>query len=270
MYDHYLELIRQVNTTEICDSHFKNEAKYRDILEHVTENLGREYLKYIRAEFPHVTTKHIVGYTQMNDAIGRPDKNLFTIPGLEEVEEDTDLLCSPSSLRYVYHSLMILEGIRKHPNSSQFRRIIELGCGYGGLFLAIIYFRERYFPEIVVEQYFLMDLPDVLMLVDSYLKAHGVASDEYTLIDTFTFGKDIVNEGRGDLFLISNYCLTELSSDLRDRYYTLLIPKCSGGFIIWQTILTPLNELDRIPGAKVDAEERPQTSPADPNYFVSF
>jgi hypothetical protein len=190
-------------------------------------------------------------------------------------DQGTELLCSPSSLRYAYHALLILQTIyeQQQEKTKRFTRIVELGCGYGGLYLAIIHFQNKYFPDVNIEHYYFVDLPDVIVLIGKYLEEHNIPTGLYSLVDTFTYGKEEIPDCQDEndqLFFVSNYCFTELTWEWRQKYYELLLPKCGGGFIIWQSIVTPLSEMERLPLPSQSETEEPQTSPASPNYFVRF
>ena len=63
------------------------------------------------------------------------------------------------------------------------------------------------------------------------------ADKEATLLDEYlnsnTFGNDIKKE---NLFLISNYCFSEIESHLQQKYIDILFPKILHGFMIWNLI----------------------------------
>ena len=263
MYENYLNFIRQCNQVDIRQTSFKRDPRYTPILEHVNEEQGNAYIQCINAEFPFVTTDDIVQFCKQNDAVGNP--TTYSFRTLNEVA------CSPTSIRYVYHALLILDSIRNHRNKN-IKRIIELGCGYGGLFMAIHFFQQKYYSDVTIEHYYFMDLPEVNKLIAQYLNATNIQQMSYSFVDTTTFGINEIENSEDDLFFISNYCLTELTQELREQYYKHLLPKCSGGFIIWQTWMAPLTELTFLTknGMPTKEIERPQTSWGNPNYFVRF
>lgn len=264
MYQNYLNSLDEfTNQKDITQTSFKRNEQYQDILEHVSDHLGRLYLEYIQKDFAHVCIEDVIEYVCKNDAIGNPFTVQYTL-------SDKNIKCSPSSLRYVYHALLILETIRNHSNRN-LKRIVELGCGYGGLFLAISFFRDLYFEDVKIDHYLFIDFPQVLTLTSNYLKANKM-TDGVTLsfVNTLTFAEGDIDNTENDLFVISNYCFTELSEDLRDNYFKSLLSKVSGGFIIWQTLWTPLSDIERLPKPATHEVERPQTSGGAPNYFVRF
>ena len=242
-------------------SEFKNDKKYNSILEHVSENQGYEYVKFIesflKVNFTQITFDNIKDYLLLNDKYGNPKKYLYTI-------FDNKVLCSPSSLRYVYHSLIILNHI-KYNNS---KKIVEVGCGYGGLFLAIDHFSK--ILEIPIDKYYLIDLHVVCNLIKNYLQNYPDIHINYILKSAYNYGEDIDDD---NLFFISNYCFTEINEEYRNFYILKLFPKVKNGFIIWQTVFgLPISNTNII-GKEITniVEETPQTSSiTNKNYFVYF
>ena len=131
MYMNYLNFIRTINKNNIHNINFKSNEKYNSILEHVSIEQGIEYLNLIKIEFEYITYENIIGFVNINDKYGFPSKYNFEYTPNHEM-----IHASPTSLRYIYHSLIILNHFKKTNLTS----IVEIGCGYGGLFLAICYF----------------------------------------------------------------------------------------------------------------------------------
>jgi len=258
MYDEYQNFVSNV----LDDlSNFKNDIKYTTILEHVSEVQGNEYIYYIenllKTTFTQINFDNINNYLLINDKYGNPKKYTYTIFG-------NTVLCSPSSLRYVYHSLIILNYV-KDKNS---KKIVEVGCGYGGLFLAINHFSK--ILEIPIEKYYFIDLPVICQLLKAYLEKHSDININYYLKSAYSYGEDIDDD---ELFLISNYCFTEINKEYRDNYILKLFPKVNNGFIIWQTVFgLSINNINII-GKEISkiVEETPQTATIlNKNYFVYF
>lgn len=265
MYQNYLNSLDEfINDKDITQTSFKRNEQYRDVLEHVSDHLGHLYLGYIQKDFSYICMEDVIEYVQKNDSIGNPYTVQYNTSSGHTFE------CSPSSLRYVYHALLILNTMRNHSNKN-LKRVVELGCGYGGLFLAITFFRDLYFEDVTIDHYLFIDFPQVLTLTSNYLKANEMLNlSQLSFINTLTFAEGDIENTENDLFLVSNYCFTELSEDLRDNYFKSLLSKVSGGFIIWQTLWTPLSDIERLPKPATHEVERPQTSGGAPNYFVRF
>jgi len=257
----YIQYEKFVNENIEHIENFKNNFCYNAILEHVSKEQGIEYIYYIEKliseSFSEITFENINEYLLLNDKYGNPRKNSFTL-------QNNNIICSATSLRYVYHSLIILKHI-KYTNSN---KIVEVGCGYGGLFLAINFFSK--ILEISIEKYYMIDLPPICNLIDLYLKKQTDLNIEYILKTAYSYGKDIDDD---NLFLISNYCFTEIDEQYRNGYISNLFPKIKNGFIIWQTVFgLPISDstIIRKDIMKID-EEYPQTaSVTNKNYYVYF
>jgi hypothetical protein len=255
MYSNYECFIsRSLEENDLFNS-FKSNPIYTGILEHCNKEQGCEYIKCIENFFPTIQTSEIVCYLKMNDAQGSPKKHNFIING-------ENVFCSPSSLRYVFHSLLILEDIKK----KKMDKIVELGCGYGGLFLAINHFSK--YLNIPIAHYYMIDLPIVCKLIDKYLKNFENLIT-YTIVPSYEFGANIDNN---DLFLISNYCFSELKTHLMDNYKKHLFPKINHGFVIYQTCFdVGLDDAQKYINYESIEIEYPQTASKDkPNYYLRF
>jgi hypothetical protein len=258
MYSSYVSLIEKINNTSLINSSFKSNDNYQSILEHVSYEQGIEYIQLIKREFPLLSQDKIIQFISMNDLYGNPKKYSYSI-------QNSNIECSPTSLRYIYHALLILSYLK----TRQSKKIAEIGCGYGGLFLAINFFST--FLNVDIEKYYLIDLPEVCELIKKYFDLHkeNIHINYFFCNSTF-FGSDIMEE---ELFLISNYCFTEIESEYRNNYISQLFQKINSGFIIWQTIFgLPITETKMINKQIVNyEEERPQTANEyQKNYFVYF
>jgi hypothetical protein len=256
MYKDYEKVIELFLNYDISNVVFKNNNYYNGILEHVSCEQGIKYLELILNEFPNISYEYIVEFVKINDRIGFPKKYTYII-------NNTQLECSPSSLRYIYHSLLIL----KHYKEKNQKEIVELGCGYGGLFLAISFFSN--ILEINIEKYYMIDLPIVCKLISKYLELNkDFISIKYEILESSEYGSNLHSK---DLFLVSNYCFSEIEKVHRDLYIKNLFPKINSGFVIWQTSFTPFHYADEIFKNKIVKEEKPQTANETlKNYFIYF
>jgi len=259
MYEKYLDYVSKINTNEILISNFKSRCEYNGILEHVSYKYGEQYLKLIENEFTNISYDDICCFLKINDKYGCPNIDNFTC------KNGLVISCSSTSLRYIYHALIILE----HYKNSNLTSIVEIGCGYGGLFLAICYFSK--ILNIKINNYYIVDFPEVCNLIDTYLNINKeFVKINYSLHSCHEYGRDITET---NLFLISNYCFTEISDENRKNYIKNLFDKIEKGFIVWQTCLGV-----NIDDVKIISKlitniiiEKPQTAFVEkPNYFVYF
>jgi hypothetical protein len=227
-------------------SQFKRNKAYSPILEHVTYDQGYLYLAAIKSRFK-LTDTEIAEFCTRNDGVGDPIKWQYG-----------DIVVSPTSLRYIYHALLILEYCK---NIEVFApRIVEVGCGYGGLALAVDQFSNRFGIE--VSSYTLIDLDEPSSLQQLYLSMHSM-SFAPTFESASTYGANVTGSNN---FLISNYCFSEIPSTEQQKYMNTLFPKCSHGFMVWNMV--PQFDF----GKNVSAElESPLTGgPPNLNYYLYF
>ncbi len=225
---------------------FKSDPAYNVILEHVSEDLGEEYLSLIKGEFSTVyddNKKILIELAKENDRYGKPAKcsiSDFTV-------------CSPTNLRYIYHSLLILKAAKSWGKDAI--DMIEIGGGYGGL----CYYLHRLSDvfDVTIKSYSIFDIPTVCKLQKEYLRSFSIDIQAFG-VDEFELNKDS--------FLVSNYAFSELPEDLRGDYTDRIIsPFASCGFLAWNMI----DVYDFVSNADIDIyEERPLTG--NKNKFVYF
>jgi len=240
---------------------FKSNPNYMYMLEHCTYAQGLEYIQCIDTYYPDIDVSVIISYLKKNDSVGSPKKFKYTIRGLTGE-------CSPTSLRYVFQSLHILN----HFKEKGCTKMVEVGCGYGGLFLAIDHFSKHL--EIPIDHYYMIDFPVVCKLIDRYLSWNQPPEfpDKTLISHSFLSCEQFgANLNDTNLFMVSNYCFTEIGKDLMYKYKESLLPKVSHGFVIYQTVHVLLSMLEEFfPNANAEIEY-PQTGPpATPNYYVYF
>jgi hypothetical protein len=212
LYTNYVERI--TNSRDL--SSFKRHPDYTNILEHLSYKFGLEYKSYIQNTTP-ITNEETAKFCELNDSVGNPAKEDFGF-----------VVASPSSLRYVFQAHLILSYLQKikMPNLN----MVEVGGGYGGLCLAIHFFAKKY--NINIDTYTVIDLPSISNLQKLYLNTINYPMN-VRFVDATTFGAEIDNK---DMFLVSNYCFSEISGEYQKRYIELLFPKVSHGFMAWNWI----------------------------------
>jgi len=250
-YSKYVEYVKQ-----ICDSknleNFKNHKAYGDILEHVSYEHGLEYLECIKTQTSY-KMKDVVLFCLKNDSVGLPRRSeyVFEVYGKMKV--------SPTSLRYVYQSHLILAHLQALGNVNGIENLVEIGGGYGGLCVALHHF-AGYYPGVKINRYTIIDLSEVIRLQKMFHQAISMRED-IRYVDASTYGKDI--EVRG-MFCVSNYCYSEISGDNQRGYRDWLFPKVSHGFMCWNNSRVPSLPFD----FKQEREEGPNTG--EYNKFIYF
>lgn len=216
LYSQYHSYVKKICETKDISS-FKRNPSYTYVLEHVTAAQGAQYLKLIK-ETTSIPLDSIIEFCKINDTFGNPNKHIYD--GFD---------CSPTSLRYVYHAHIILTYMASLGKTSH--SIVEVGGGYGGMCLAIHYFSAHY--GITIDSYSITDLTSIIELQKLYLANFPSIIKNLDFYDASTYGQTI---DKHDLFLISNYCFSEIHSEHRQKYKEILFPKVSHGFLAWNFI----------------------------------
>ena len=233
LYTRFTSYLRQALGTPAMDF-FKFHPDVTDMLEHVSPSLGEEYMTHLLTA-PLLSAERIRAYCQKNDRIGggqkHPYSSLTSSTLLREGKSPPeDLTTSPSNLRYLFQAHLICSHLRHLQKETV--EIVEVGCGYGGLFLAMDMVAPLY--SIRISCYHLIDLPESSALQQWYLSGHdGITPTRFHLASTYGDAID-----RTDLFLISNYCFSEIAEEHQRRYRQQLFPRVSHGFMAWNNIPT--------------------------------
>jgi hypothetical protein len=246
-YSSYQEVILENLKLDPVDWKFKNDPRYTQILEHVTYNIGYQYMDELQNRFNEIFTKHkeyLINICNENDSYGKTIKNSF----------DNFIICSPSNLRYILHSFLILDWAKKC--SLNELNIIEIGGGYGGLSLFL--HKLAYLFEINLKSYTIFDLPEALLLQKKYLELHNITIETFNIKDNFNLNKNS--------FLISNYAYSEINDEYRNLYTEkVLNPYTSHGFLTWNFIkIYNFIENKEI----ITEDEHPLTNPL--NYYIYY
>ena len=221
-------------------STFKRNRIYRQILEHVSEKQGSEYLKVID-EYGILTPEYWHEFAE-NDSFGSPIQFTYNIHG-------KNFTLSPTTIRYA----KVLCDILSMFDTGSIKSIAEIGIGYGGQCRLI----RTKLPQAV---YTLFDLPEVLGLAEKYLSRYQDCKENIRYVD----GGHIYLNDDYDL-VISNYAFSELQRPVQDMYLEKIILRSKRGYITYNPLsynslggYSDDELLAKIPGS-VRLDERPLT-----------
>ena len=226
---------------------FKRNPEYYEILEHVTEAKGLEYLQILQGRDDSYLERAIDTLLK-DDQIGNPRKYYYP---------DFNIPLSPTTLRY----LKVASDIN-YLFGNSFNKIAEIGCGYGGQCHVNDHLLE-------VKHAVLFDLPVVNKLIDRYLNSF-IFNGSYS---TSTINKTI--QANYDL-VISNYAWSELPKKLQLKYIEKIMLNSNMGYLTMNSgqggesgaVKLNLSELkDNLPNFEI-FEERPSTGPY--NYIICW
>jgi len=215
-------------------SNFRRDPIYNEILEHVTEELGHEYLKHF-SDNKEIMAK--IEAFKENDQWGNP--YTYDYPGVGK--------CSPSTLRYI----KVLNDLRTHFGELDSFDICEIGVGYGGQCRVVNAWSKP-------ATYRLVDIKPALLLAQRFL-------DNYVLNSVMSYKTMNELPKREYDLVVSNYAFTELPKPVQNAYLEKIVLNAKRGYITYNEVdIFPCYKVDELvamlPGAQVLAET-PLTSP---------
>ncbi len=224
-------------------NNFRRNSVYTRVLEHVTEEYGKQYLDVIFANSKIQFDADDWRKFKDNDLYGNPAVSSYQI-------NENNILVSPTTIRYV----KVLTDVISKFDTENIHSIAEIGIGYGGQCRIIK-------SALLVETYTLFDLPEVLGLAEEYLNNYQECKTGIRYVD----GKHIYINDSYD-FVISNYAFSELRRRVQDEYLEKVILRSKSGYITWNSLSYKFLDgysvselLELIPDSHV-IEERPLTS----------
>jgi hypothetical protein len=221
MYENYCNYIKLIINDDINQINFKSNSIYNAILEHVSKEIGDDYLSAILNNFGDIFNNnfsYITKICKLNDYIGKPKMYDFS----------NFIKCSPSNLRYILHSFLILNYMKNCKLNNV--NIIEIGGGYGGLCFYL--YKLCHIFEININSYIIFDLDEPLLLQKKYLSYHNIFNVKYYNLQNYD--KEQLHENS---FLVSNYAFSEIPIEIQNNYTkNILNPYISHGFLTWNHI----------------------------------
>lgn len=220
VYDNYSDYIGTFINSD-AEWTFKSNPRYFYMLEHVNNDQGNQCLVEIKKRFSDLylsNKQFFIDLCTKNDSIGHPIKYHI----------DDFLNCSPTNVRYILHSLLILT----HMKSLNLNNIdiIEIGGGYGGLCFYLFNISKLF--NITISSYSIFDLKNPLLLQKKYLDKIGINTNICNFCDIESF-----NNIKKNSFFVSTYAYSEISPNIQKIYTEkVLNPYVSHGFIAWNCI----------------------------------
>lgn len=245
MYAEYNSYVQNCLRTKNLNT-FKREKSYTYMLEHVSHSQGEKYLECIFKN-TNIKIPDIIEFSNINDSVGNPNKSTYN-----------NIECSPSNLRYIYHAHLILSHFKKVGSDLPIS-IVEIGGGYGGLYLAISYFNKYY--NVPITGYSIVDLPDIGRFQELYLSNFN-QNIPIKFYSSMNYGAELKNTP--NLFLISNYCFSEIGNNNQKMYIDTLFANIRHGFIAWNFI--PVYNF----GFKMEIEDEVPMTGTHFNKYVRF
>lgn len=239
--DAYPVICYMASRHEHIFKNFRQNDVYNQILEHVSQIQGQDYLDVINKNMQVKFTDDEWDNFCDNDLYGNPKMYSYKI-------NERNIILSPTTIRYA----KVLQDIVTLFDVGKIKSIAEIGIGYAGQCRLLISRLNS------LERYSLFDLPEVLELAKKYLGKFGKdTADKVKFVD----GTHIDVEESYD-FVISNYAFSELVRSVQDIYLNKVILRSKAGYMTWNTLSCDeldgycLEELlEKIPGSSTIAEE---------------
>ena len=187
-------------------NYFKRNNFIKSIVETVKEKKGAEYLKVLESRNDGILDKAL-NTVLIEDEVGSPLR--YNYKGYE-------LPLSPTTLRY----LKVTSDLKKL-FGKDFKRVAEIGCGYGGQALI----NDQLLN---IESVKLFDLPMVNKLIEKYLNSYCLNGSYRTTILNQEMPQDY------DL-VISNYAFSEMPKILQIKYIEKVISRAKRGYLTMNT-----------------------------------
>tara|TARA_B100001094_G_scaffold107015_1_gene102976 strand:+ start:4650 stop:5417 length:768 start_codon:yes stop_codon:yes gene_type:complete len=201
----YLNSCRDAALDNRYFNQFKQDPRYRQILEHVSFEEASMYASKLPIE---EVLKNLNKFKE-NDNYGNPDIHEFD--DLGEV--------SPTTVRYIKNTFDIINRF-----GSDIGNIVEIGGGYGGLCKVLS-------GAICFSNYLIFDLEEPNMLSKKYLSKFD---DLDGRVQSLTLEE--LGEIDGIDLLISNYAFSEVSLDVQEEYYENVIKKSKHIYMVFNPI----------------------------------
>ena len=212
-YSHYYNVLGSISIED-----FKRNTDITDITEHV----GELQVRHGRDMYDGIIKMNMIDEYTIHRLVQLNDEHGNTIR-LKIV--DTLCECSPNSIKYIYYGLLVVRHILDLKISNM--DFIEVGGGYGGQCVILNELFKMF--GIKINKYISIDLDNVVKFQEKYVKLCGPYKNcefiSYENYKTYPFSTDS--------YLLSSYCLSELSDDTRKDYYDNLLQYTNHGIVIW-------------------------------------
>lgn len=201
----YPHICERASNDDTFFNNFKKDQSYKQILEHVSYELGISYLEVIKRDNIEML-KYIEKFKE-NDIYGNPDTFHYN---------DIDVI-SPTTLRYI----KVLSDLKNLIGDLTDMRIVEIGGGYGGQCKIV----SDYYN---LSDYLIVDLDSALKLIEKYLNKLELNNFRLSNMNNLV-------EDKYDL-VISNYAFTELHRSIQDVYVEKIINNSKHGYMMCNII----------------------------------
>ncbi|CAH6420958.1 Hypothetical protein KVN_LOCUS83 [uncultured virus] len=223
IYLKYIDCCKDILNDKKTFYNFKRDSRYNEILEHVSENLGQQYLSELIKNYEEYLVKIDWKFIRKNDYLGLPIKYQYN--DLSKYVELPDYSFSPTTFRYLLTGFQIIDHIISLGISDKKLNFVEIGCGYAGQLYILSHLVKIF--SIQINKYTCVDLKYPSLVQEKYLKKMCLETNfECSSIENLKIDDQID-------FFISNYALSCIDIKSQNFYINKIIKKSEHGFIIW-------------------------------------
>jgi hypothetical protein len=231
---------------------FKTHPSFVQVLEHVTQEQGEQYLAVIKSQNPEfLSDPRLLARIMVNDWLGDP--NLFMYQFTDTLRRSI----SPTTCRYfkVLSDLATYFFVPWSAKSGAWD-ITEIGCGYGGQMFILKEWLS--YAQMNLERMTLIDLPEVIQLIQKYhttlLSKHEMKQMHYVTTQDMDASKPLakeekkkdVNNDTGIVIckatagtavnnirtlVVSNYAWSECTEEVRWQYFQKVLYPSDCGYL---------------------------------------
>lgn len=172
----------------------------------------------------------------MNDTYLQPMKFDYEYILKDKIKLSTYKL-SFCCISYVIKALNIIDHI-KLLNINNLN-IVEIGGGYGGQAFILLKLADKF--DINIKTYSIFDIKYPSLLQTKYFNFTNLIN-KYNVKSYYSFEieKDVIDNFN---FVISNYALSEISTEIQDNYFTKILYNVKHGFLLWNFLnKEPINK----------------------------
>ena len=218
----YSEVSRSAAINEQSFSTFKQNPDYTYELEHTSPDLGNHYITLLLEEYKEDIKKINWNDIRLNDKYGGtsicPFQRLEPFCG-------KDFNFSPTTIGYLYLALRMVRSLKS--KDAKEVDVFEIGCGYGGQ--CFLFNIVADLLKLSVNSYNLVDLKYPTLLQEKYLSLIMPQNKKIKFWPCNDYNMWKAKIGNVD-YTISNYALSEMSSEWGTRYIESIIKKTKHGF----------------------------------------
>jgi len=205
----------------------------------------KKYKKYL----------HLLEIGILNDQYLEPTKFNYEYI-LKDVISLSTYKLSYCCISYVIKALNIIHHISNLGINNL--NIVEIGGGYGGQAYVLLKMSPNF--DICIKSYTIFDLKYPSLIQTKYLNFVEI-KNQYNINSYYNFDidKDTISNFN---FVISNYALSEISTDIQNEYFDKILYNVDHGFMLWNFLNNkPLNKKLSIDNYKNITFEKEECNP---------